>query len=296
LKIYKFKDKLVIYLPFEVTRQLGLKGDEEVDFFKYNNSAFIFAKKEDITKIIAGNKQEVAKPAVVPTPVTLPINSAVGTRKLELSQEEIGVLKKLDTLRYSNRTSANVSKLLNDGEKKILQNLMSRKIVLQFMNKKDSPYSIAKDAYDKFLMRKRAIVPAAPVELPKPEKKPEKVLMVNLQPKVENENVLKLEVDGFIVLQTEQEASSLSLAVEDSIRSGKVLGIRAFNKRFYIVLRSFFEQNSGKIIKELKAGPKNVADLVKTTSLDEDAIRAMLYLLSEQGDVSERRRDVFTLI
>jgi hypothetical protein len=287
LKIYKFKDKLVVYLPFEVTKQLGLKGEEEVDFFKYGNNAFLFAKKEDITKLIVGAKPMPAAPA----PVTLPVNSAVGTRKLELSQDEIIVLKKLDTLRYSNRTSANVAKLLNESEKRTLQGLMSKKIVLQFMNKKDSPYSIAKDAYDRFLMRNKVVVPV-PVEPPKPVKQP----MVHLQAKVENENVLKLEVDGFIVLQTEQEASSLSLSLEDSIRSGKVLGIRAFNKKFYIVLRSFFEQNSGKIIKDLKAGPKSVTELEKSTSLDEDAIRAMLYLLSEQGDVSERRRDVFTLI
>jgi len=289
LKVYKFKDKLVVYLPFEVTKQLGLKGDEEVDFFKYRDNAFLFAKKEDILKLALGAKPYVEKPAMT----ILPASGRVGERKLELGQDEISVLKKLDTLRYSNRTTSNVAKLLNEGEKKTLQGLMGKKIVLQFMNKKDSPYSIAKDVYDKFLMRKKPGVPLQPVEEPKPAKKEP---MVNLRAKVENENVLKLEIDGFIVLPTEQEASSLSLAVEDSIRSGKVLGIRAFNRKFYIVLRSFFEKNSGKMIKELKTGPKSVSDMVKSTSLDEDAIRAMLYLLSEQGDVSERRKDVFTLI
>lgn len=289
MKVYKFKDKLVVYLPFEVTKQLGLKGDEEVDFFKYRDNAFLFAKKEDILKLALGAKPYVEKPAMT----ILPASGRVGERKLELGQDEISVLKKLDTLRYSNRTTSNVAKLLNEGEKKTLQGLMGKKIVLQFMNKKDSPYSIAKDVYDKFLMRKKPGVPLQPVEEPKPAKKEP---MVNLRAKVENENVLKLEIDGFIVLPTEQEASSLSLAVEDSIRSGKVLGIRAFNRKFYIVLRSFFEKNSGKMIKELKTGPKSVSDMVKSTSLDEDAIRAMLYLLSEQGDVSERRKDVFTLI
>lgn len=305
MKIYKFKDnKLVVYLPFEVTRQLGIKEDDEVDFFKYSDNAFLFAKKADITKLILGEKQEVrpmivkteAKPVIIARPEVRP--SAPGftpaPRKLELSQDEINVLKKLDTLRYSNRTTDNVSKLLNDAEKKLLQGLMARKIVLQFMDKKDSPYSIAKDAYDKFLMRKKNIIPIAPQ--PIQEQKPAKVEPVHLQAKTENENVSKLETEGFIVLQTEVEASSLSIAVEDSIRSGKVLGIRAFNKRFYIVLRSFFEKNSGKVIKELKGGPKSVTDIAKSTELNEDAVRAMLYLLSEQGDVSERRRDIFTLI
>lgn len=297
MKIYKFKDnKLVVYLPFEVTKQLGIKEDDEVDFFKYGDKAFLFAKKEDITKLILGAKPEIrpAAPAIQTKTETVP-PSYSGPRKLELSQGEIDVLKKLDTLRYSNRTTANVAKLLNDPEKRLLQGLMARKIVLQFMDKKDSPYSIAKDAYDKFLMRKKNVVPIAPQ--PIQEVKPARAEpMAHLQVTGENENVSKLEIDGFLVLQTEAEASSLSVAVQDSIRSGKVLGIRAFNKRFYIVLRSYFEKNNGKVIKELKSGPKSVAEIAKSTELNDDAIRAMLYLLSEQGDVSERRRDIFTLI
>ena len=74
------------------------------------------------------------------------------------------------------------------------------------------------------------------------------------------------------------------------------LGTRSFNKKFYIIMRSFFDANSANVIKSLKDGPKSVDSLVKETGLDEDAIRSMLYLLSEQGDVSEKRRDVFALI
>jgi transcription initiation factor IIE alpha subunit len=279
LRIYKFKDKLVVYLPFEVTRQLGLKGDEEVDFFKFSESSFLFAKKEDITKLLLGSTKTEA----------MAVSVAKSPRKLDLSQDEIGVLKKLDTLRYANRTPSNVAKLLNEGEKKILNSLLSRKIVLEYKDRKDSPYSIAKDAYDTFLMRKKNPAPQQ-IEEVKP------AVIEPLQMKVENENVKKLETDGFVVLPTDAEASSLSVAVEDSIRSGKVLGIRAFNKKFYIILRTFFDKNSSRVIKELKEGPKSVRDMVKDTGLNEDAVRSILYLLSEQGDVSERRKDIFTLI
>ena len=280
MRIYKFKDKLVVYLPFEVTKQLGLKGDEEVDFFKFSDSSFLFAKKEDITKLLLGSTKTEA----------MAVSVSKSPRKLDLSQEEIGVLKKLDTLRYANRTPSNVAKLLNEGEKKILNALLGRKIVLEYKDRKDSPYSIAKDAYDTFLMRNKKPAPQQQAEEVKPK------IIEPLQMKVENENVKKLEVDGFVVLPTDAEASSLSVAVEDSIRSGKVLGIRAFNKKFYIILRTFFDKNSSRVIKELKEGPKGVKDIVKDTGLNDDAVRAILYLLSEQGDVSERRKDIFTLI
>ena len=286
MKIYKSRDnKYMVYLPFEVIRQLGLKGDEEVDFFKFSDKAFLFAKKEDIANLLMGTKSGInAGPAIA---------GQATSRNVEVTQEEIEVLKKLDTLRYSNRTPANVAKILNESEKKVLQGLINKRIVWLFMKK--GSYSISKDVYDKFLMRKGRGMAPQPKRADEHEQLQQKP--VPPPPKIEkNENVIKLETDGYIVLPTESEASSLSLALEDSIRSGKVLGIRAFNKKFYIVLRSFFDKNSGKVIKELKDGPKKVDELVKSTGLDEDGIRAMLYLLSEQGDVSERRKDVFTLI
>ncbi len=267
-------------------KQLGLKGDEDVDFFKFSDKAFLFTKKEDVTRLLMGTTSSIsAGPA--------PANQTE-RRNVNITLDEIQVLKKLDTLRYSNRTPANVSKILNESEKKVLQALINKKVVLVYRDRKDSPYSIAKDVYDRFLMRKKGVMPVKKEELkmviqPQPPS-------VKVPQTVENENVKRLEADGFVVLPTEAEASALSLALEDSIRSGKVLGIRAFNKKFYIVLRAFFDKNSGKIIKELKEGPKSVSELVKQTSLNEDGIRAMLYLLSEQGDVSERRKDTFTLI
>lgn len=290
MKIYKFKDKYVVYLPFEVVKQLGLKGEEEVDFFKFSEKAFLFAKKEDITNLLMGTKSSIS---AGPAPV-----SQVESRSVSMTQDEMTVLKKLDTLRYSNRTPTNVARILNEGEKKLLQGLINKNVVLVYKDKKDSPYSIAKNVYDQFLMRKKELIKPAQAK-----SSAQTVSKVQVAPraaaapiKIENENVTKLETDGFVVLPTETEASSLSLALEDSIRSGKVLGIRAFNKKFYIVLRVFFDKNSGKVIKELKEGPKSVSEMVKDTGLNEDGIRAMLYLLSEQGDVSERRKDTFTLI
>lgn len=283
MKIYKFKDKFVVYLPFEVIKQLGLKGEEEVDFFRFSDKAFLFAKKEDITNLLMVTKTGVS---AGPAPV-----GQAPPKKVEITQEEVVVLKKLDTLRYANRTPANVSKILNEGEKKVLQGLVNKRVVWLFKPK--GSYSISKEIYDKFLMRRAPPASSAPAKKEVVEA-PQK--MVVLPVKINNANVDKLEIDGYIVLPTEAEASSLSLAVEDSIRSGKVLGIRAFNKKFYVVLRAFFDKNSDKVIKELKGGPKKVDELVKSTGLKEDGIRAMLYLLSEQGDVSERRKDVFTLI
>ena len=283
MKIYKTNNKFILYLPDNVIKQLGIKGDEEVDFVKFRDGAFIFAKKADIPGLMAPAVPQAIRPPVGPSP------------RLDVSPEEVAVLKKLDTFRYTDRTTTNVGKVLNDPEKRLLEGLIKKQSVALFKDKKESVYSISKDVYDRFLMRKKAfIVPAEPAKPAEGAKHP--AIPYKKLAGMQNENIERLEKDGFIVLSTEAEAAAVSLALEDSVRHGLVLGTRAFNRKFYIILRDFFNNNNGKVLKSLKEGPKSIEELANDTGMDGDAIRAMLYLLAEQGDASERRRDVFALV
>ena len=111
----------------------------------------------------------------------------------------------------------------------------------------------------------------------------------------EDEGVAFLEKNGFLVAPTEAEAGKVSLALEQSIRHGQVLGTRAFNKKFYIVLRKYFDRFAPQILKKLRDRNYKVADLAKELKTEEEGLRAILYLLSENGDVSEKKRDIFTI-
>ncbi|MGC9099357.1 MAG: hypothetical protein ACP5HW_02295 [Candidatus Micrarchaeia archaeon] len=288
-KVYKQKNgKYIIYLPYEVVNALNLKEDDELDFFKFGSNSFIMAKKEDIAALLSRGMQNKAE------------QMQAG---YELGNKEISVLKKLDTLRYNMRNRQNVEKILNDDEKKILGNLMKRNIVKLYSKEEGKPelYSISKEIYDRFLMRKKAGGGER-------EEKEEEVKSVdaglrrgalgsNLEKYgLEQENVKRLEEKGYLVVPTEAEAASISLALEESIRQGMVLGIRAFNKKFYIMLRPFFEKYSMQIVKMLEGGEAKVEDVAKRLGIDEEAARGILYLLAESGDVSEKKRDLFVLI
>ncbi len=281
VKVYKNKEgKLVIYLPFEVTKTLDLKENEEIDFFKYNNSAFLFAKKSDITNMLLGNQSKTA-------------STAASYPSRELSNEEIAVLKKLDTVKYPMRTKEKVVQMLNPNEKTILKQLMKKQVVSLFRNEKFKKqlFGISKSVYDKYLMRKKPQTDTQQNQSARPViAKPTMMRDIG-----ENEDVKELEEKGFIVLQYETQAANLSLALENSIRQGLVVGTRAFNKKFYIVLRNFFDRNSGKIMKTLKEGEMGVDQIARDTNIDEDGVRAVLYLLAESGDVSEKKKDFFAL-
>lgn len=303
VKIYKStKGKLIVYLPFDVVSELKLKESDEVDFFKMNDNSYLLAKKSDITDMILGKQQPQQRSQVQQQPARQQGSSQ------QMPDEYIAVLKKIDTLRYDNRTPDNVSKLLNEQEKRILQRLVAEKAVSVFKKNGKDLYSISKIVYDRFLMRKKPVSQAvAPIQrsqsqapAPKPlPSAPRYVSTPRFTPPSEeslnDEGVISLEKNGFIVLQTEAEAGRVSLLLEQSIRHGQVLGTRAFNKKFYIVRRSYFDKNSGSILKKLRDKSYRVADIAEELSIDEDGARAILYLLSENGDVSEKKRDIFTI-
>lgn len=294
VKVYKFKDKLAIYLPFDVVKELNLKEGDETDFFRFKNNAYIFANKSYIAELLTGKPMQEAKEA--------PISRQAQKEEVELNQQEIAVLKKLDSLRYGNRTKANVVKLFDSSEKTILKELMKKKAVTLFAKDKSKEplFGISSGVYDRYLMRKKQQATASSQQQTPIAKVSEVKINYQRQPAqnrdgIENENIKILEKDGFIVLQYEAEASALSLALEQSIRKGMVLGTRSFNKKFYIILRSYFDRYGSKILKALKDGELKVAQISKEVEIDEDGARAILYLLAESGDVSEKKRDLFTL-
>lgn len=305
VKIYKsMKGKLIVYLPFEIVNQLKLKESDEIDFFKMNDNSFLIAKKSDITNMIMGRNQPM-QASSPPRPSALAPQPQRQQPSGEMPEESVAVLKKIDTLRFDNRTPENVSKLLDEQEKRILQRLIASKSVNIFKKNNKDLYSISKSVYDRFLMRKAANAVPARIEPAQPAKPlpPASKYISSPKPQpaapgdesLNDDSVKSLEKNGFLVLQTEAEAGRVSLLLEQSIRHGQILGTRAFNKKFYIVRRTYFDKNSAGILKKLREEPYKVSELAKALSIEEDGARAILYLLSENGDVSEKKRDTFAI-
>jgi bifunctional DNA-binding transcriptional regulator/antitoxin component of YhaV-PrlF toxin-antitoxin module len=296
-RVYKLKNgKLSVNIPFEVISVLGLKDGDDVDFFMHPEKYFIFAKKSDIVPMLLKNGQQPK-----PTEETLAPPTGV-----MVDAEELGLLKKLDEFRYPDRTRDKVNAKLNDKETQVLQGLMKKKIVALFKkpNEQEYRYSISNDVYTKFLFRMRGLAPDKELEMLKWQKEePVRQPLKESGPKEWEKkiggvdtNMGLLETNGFIVLQTEAEASALSIALEDSIRRGLVIGTRAFNKKFYVALKGFIEKSASKIIKAIGHKSMSVSDLSKITGVPEDGIRSVLYILLESGDITEVRKDVFRMI
>ncbi|MCL5680044.1 MAG: hypothetical protein M1465_01745 [Candidatus Marsarchaeota archaeon] len=276
-------------MPREVVKTLGIKEGDDIDFIQYKDSYYIIAKRSDIAKLITGSPQQ--KSATEPQPFR---SYAVP----KLSEAEIAVLKKLDTLRYSSRTTDQVAKILGKDERITFKQLEKRGVITPFKDEaQKTHYSIQKMFYDAYLMRKK------PAEQQKPgysinlnKVKVDQVAKSTAIPQGTIEKYMdSLQDAGYIVVPTESDAAAISAALEDSIRRGLVVGTRAFNKKFYIVMRSFINSKAPLVTSQISEKSTPVPVIAKACKLDEEAVRAILYILAESGEVTEVRKDIFRL-
>ncbi len=286
-KVYKSNNKLVIYLPFDLVGDLSIKEGDDLDFFK-RGDYYIVAKKSTIAEMIAGRQAvQMQKPSAIAQRPVFRSTPSTG---------EIAVLKRLDTLRYSERTKAKVEAMLNAEEKRMLNEMLKRRIVTLFKKtgEQDLKYSIPKSIYDDFLMRKKvtaekkaAEARSQPAAVEQRPRRWEQVVGTG------NAYLERLENEGYLVINSETEASAASASLEGSIRRGLVVGIRAFNKKFYVATRAFIAKSLPKIGKLIGPRGISVADISKETGIDENGVRAILYIMADNGDVTEVRKDVF---
>lgn len=281
----KSNNRFYMLIPPEIVESLGIKEDQELEFARRDGSSFVVSKKA-----AAGGEAAV--------------------RTVELSDRELDVLWKLDAMRYSERTKQKVDLLLNAAEKATLAKLAERKFVTLYRKDPKEPYryGISKSIYEQFLFGKRSsrISGSAQAErqpqaaqMPQqraPERKLDRAAVKKWEERSEAGYMEDLETKGYVVLKNEADAASASAGLEDSIRQGLVIGTRAFDKKFYIGLRGFINKNGPRIMRVLEKGKSVTADeIAGEVGIDVDAVKTVLYILAEKGDVTEVRREVFRL-
>ncbi|MCL4383151.1 MAG: hypothetical protein M1168_01080 [Candidatus Marsarchaeota archaeon] len=308
-KIYKLNNKLIIYLPNEIANALNLKAGDEINFLKNNGDSFIFEKKNaDSNKKAVINKNNISDEERI--------------KNSNLTDNELIVLRKLNDLQFNKRTKQSVSSVLNSQEKQVLQKLINKNFVLLIKKNEDYIYSISKYIYPKLRQNFNHITALESEDKAREAKKSinnADINKINYNKKTNSENTINIkniinnetssnvtdkfknyqniiETTGYLVIVDENDAAIFSNLMEESIRHGIIIGVRAFNKKFYIALKLFVIRNSPKILGILGSKKMNVAEIANQLNMEEDAIRTVLYLLAESGDVYEVKQDVFKVV
>ncbi len=200
-----------------------------------------------------------------------------------LSEKEKEVVRKLLAIRFERRMPAEVIKCLSKDDKETLETLVKKGMVQVFHGgkyEKGGVYNVSDFAFNS--VREPAPVsasspsapsPAAPLPISSPQ---------------------HLEKFGWMVLENEADARNFANAYPDKVKSGEVIGQRAFDRRYYFVTRQFFGSHEKGVQSALAKSDKTTEEISQQIGIEAEGCRAILMHLLESGDVMEKKKGKFS--
>ncbi|MFH1257402.1 MAG: hypothetical protein V1658_00530 [Candidatus Micrarchaeota archaeon] len=105
-----------------------------------------------------------------------------------------------------------------------------------------------------------------------------------------------LKSKGFAVINSEEEARRISQQLEKQIKSNEIMGVRGFDKKFYIITAQYYKQNAPKILKTIGSREITLKDICAYLRMDESGCLSCLMVMKEAGEIIEKRKGLFKLI
>ncbi|OIO27174.1 hypothetical protein AUJ14_00190 [Candidatus Micrarchaeota archaeon CG1_02_55_22] len=106
----------------------------------------------------------------------------------------------------------------------------------------------------------------------------------------------ELEEYGYLILQDELSAKDVSKKLESQIKQGLVLGVRGFDKKFYIVSREFYLSRLEKVREALGGIEFTVPGASAKIKESLNATKAVIQVMKDQGELIEKKMGVFKLV
>ncbi len=262
MKVEKKGNDLVLVIPRELAGRFS--EGEEVATFELSPTMVLLVKR--------GALDELAARFTAPAAPARPAAPS-------FSDEEIELLRKLESFKFEERIPYNVHKGLGEKERKLLESLVKRGVVTVFKGgkyAKTGVYNIPSQYYS--LVKKEGAAPATP------------------GPTRGETGIAHLEKYGYVVIESEGEAKQLSLSLEKRIKSGEIMGTRGFDKTFYVATRTFYNELAEKVRALLRAGDKSIDELSWKLGVRNDMARVALELMNQEGEVIEKKKGVYSLI
>ena len=99
--------------------------------------------------------------------------------------------------------------------------------------------------------------------------------------------------NGYAVIETEDEAKKFSSRLEQQIRSKEILGVRAFDKKFYVATAEYYGSVSPKIFSVISEKDSGLSEISSSAKLDEKACLTILNIMKDVGEIIEKKRGLF---
>ena len=230
----KIEKGYIVKIPENIAKDAGFKEGEDVDF-------------------------EVKENAIV-------------IRKKTLTQKEIEILKKINRIKFAERTKGKVASVLSSDELKILDGLLKRQVVLFYEGGKykgHGVYSISRDYYQYVI---------------EPKKEKRKNLIEKYMGKKK-----------YMIITDVNEAKNVLTQLESEIARGEVVTVRGFDKKFYVATKDVVDDVGSCLIAALESGELTLDELAERCGVEKGLCKAVVEILRESGDIIEKRKELYAL-
>lgn len=247
------------------------------DEFSEVEDAELFRLKDGYYLLSVSLGKPVAKPDIKP--------KTGGGYQIPTDAEK-NVLKRLLSIKFQNRTPEYVDRVLSDDEKKVLRELEEKRFINVFRGRKypDGVYNINDKIYATLYGKKT--VKQTAKEIAKPAVPPVK--------KETGSPAEILDRRGYTV-GSSKDLKEIIEKNKSAIKSGRIKGLKGFDGRFYIARMDYISRMSPLVIKQLDQ-EREINEIARNLNVEPDAVRTILHLLAEAGDVIEKRKGVYAAI
>jgi len=112
---------------------------------------------------------------------------------------------------------------------------------------------------------------------------------------VEKPEESKKELNWDYMIVDSLTAEKISKEYGNEIKNGEIIGVRGFDKMFYIVKSSYYDIIYEKIKKALQNGVKSVEEIAEAIGLNNEACRVVIQVMLSKGEIIEKRKGLFSL-
>ncbi len=260
MKIPVLKKDKISYI--ELPGELG--NLESLELFQLKEGYYLLT-----TNLNSQTKTSSSKNHSNPTPKT----TTQDVEKPITLEEELSTVSKLMSIPFAQRNPEIISKILNTRENNVFNSLIKKKHIWLFKGEKYKDKGVYNISNKLFTLWK--------------EQKNKKPSTSNL--------FSNLQKDGFTILSSKNDAQQFSNELKKQMSLGKVLGIRGFDGKYYVATKGYYVRLRKEIMDKIK-DPASLNSISETCNAPLDACSVVLKLMSENGEVIENRKDIFSII
>jgi len=263
-KKIKIKERYFIEIP----KDLALHLPDDVEITSVKDGVVLITGPSPPSGLLTAEKN----PLLQPKPGQAQGRpTARSTTSPPLSKDELELLKKIEKIRFSERSPNKVERMITKKENEILQSLIDKGIVTVYKGKNYAQlggvYSISSGA---FSQTHGGAAGAGYAEVPG--------------------------IPEYLVIEDENAAKRFSETYEAQLRGGKLVGIRGFDRKYYVISTAHLEQKTPLILKQLEKSSETPDSLSEKLSIPFGACMAILLILAEHGEVYQSTDKKYHLV